>query len=221
MSGAKTAIIFDFDGTIADSAPIIRAIYTQIALKHHLTVMTDEDYEMLRRGSLSAARKWSGVRFWQFPLLVNSARRLMKLESEKVNLFPGVIAMIRELRKHDVALYVLSLNKTETIARVLTRHGLQDDFLILRRHKRSFGSKAAVINGLVKKEHYDKKQVWMIGDEVRDVKAAKKAGVNSIAVAWGFQDVSVLKLHNPTELVSSVRELHKSLEDKLKKEDTL
>lgn len=46
---ANKIIIFDFDGTLADSAPIIRAIYAEVAAKNGLRVMTDEDYTNLRR----------------------------------------------------------------------------------------------------------------------------------------------------------------------------
>lgn len=208
----KRIIIFDFDGTLADSAPIIRAIYADIATKNKLRVMTDEDYAMLRQGSLNAARKWSGVRLWQYPLLVRGVRKLMKLESEKVSLFPGVIQLIRDLRSHDLELYILSRNSSETVARVLKRYDLQDDFTILNRRKRSLGSKAAVITSLVQQKGVNKASVWMIGDEVRDILAAQKAGVNSVAVSWGLQHESILERYKPTYLVTDVQQLHQILQ---------
>lgn len=211
---SKKIIIFDFDGTLADSAPIMRAIYGEIAAKNRLKVMTDEDYATLRRGSLREARRWSGIRFWQYPLLVRSVRKLMKLESEKVKLFPGVVEMIHELREHDLELYILSRNTADTISHVLERYKLQDDLKILDRRKRSFGSKSAVISTLVRQKQCARKSVWMVGDEVRDIQAAKKAGVNSIAVAWGLQDVSILERYEPTYLVSTVRQLSKLLKAK-------
>lgn len=207
----KKVIIFDFDGTLADSAPIIRAIYAEVATKNGLRVMSDEDYTMLRRGSLREAKKWSGVRFWQFPLLVRNVRKLMRLESEKVALFPGVVEMIRELRRQGLDLYILSRNTAATITHVLERHGLEGELPILDRRKRSFGSKASVINRLVQQKQYDRKLVWMVGDEVRDIVAANKARVNSIAVPWGLQDISILERYKPTRTVSTVSELQKIL----------
>lgn len=210
-TSSKKIIIFDFDGTLADSAPIIRAIYTEIAVKNRLTVLTDEDYDRLRRGSLRDAQKWSGVRFWQVPLLVRNIRRLMKLESEKVLLFPGVVEMIKDLRERDLELYILSRNTAGTINHVLERYELQEDLRILDRRKRSFGSKASVITALIRRNRYPPQSVWMIGDEVRDIQAAKRAGVNSIAVTWGFQDTSILERYKPTCVVSNVKELHQIL----------
>lgn len=213
----KPIIIFDFDGTLADSAPIIRAIYSEIAGKNKLTVMTDKDYAMLRRGSLGEARKWSGVRFWQFPLLVRSVRRLMKLESEKVQLFPGVPEMIQELRNRGIEPYILSRNAAETIRHVLERYELEGELQILDRRKRSFGSKSSVISRLVQRLGCPRESVWMIGDEVRDIEAAKRAGVNSIAVSWGLQDVSILERYQPTKLVTTVGQLQKTLISEIEK----
>ena len=83
-------LIFDFDGTLADSAPVIRAIYTDLAERNQWRPMTDEDYARLRRGTLREARRWAGIHWWQFPLVLRSAKRLMHMEAEKVRLFPEV-----------------------------------------------------------------------------------------------------------------------------------
>ena len=47
----------------------------------------------------------------------------------------------------------------------------------------------------------------MIGDEVRDVDAAHKAGIDSMAVSWGFNSIELLESSAPTHLVHSPEEL--------------
>ena len=207
----KKAVIFDFDGTIADSVPIIRSIYAELASKNNWKVLTDKDYEILRRGTLGEARKWSGIRFWQYPMVFRSARKLMKLEAEKVQLFPEIINLIQELKRVETDLFVLSRNSPATIQKVLERHDLQDDLIILSRRKRSFGSKAAAIRLLLRRHKYPPGNVWMIGDEVRDIVAAHNAGVKSVAVAWGIQDIGILERHQPTKTAMSVGELEQLL----------
>ncbi len=205
------AIIFDFDGTLADSVPIIRAIYTDLAIKNKWTAMTDADYDLLRRGSIRDARKWSGIKFWQLPLVIRSARKLMKVEAEKVQLFPGIVELIHELRDQGAELYVLSRNASDTIEHVLDRYGLESDLEILTRRRRSFGSKGAVIRKLLSDKQYAPSDVWMVGDEVRDVTAAQSAGVKSLAVGWGIQDSSILERHNPTKSVDTIEEMRQIL----------
>lgn len=203
----QSIIIFDFDGTIADSAPIIRKIYAELATKNGWAVMTDEAYLALRKGSIREAKKWSGVHFWQFPLVLRSARQLMKLESEKVELFPGIVDLIHELKSQGHELYVLSRNSQDTINRVLERYELQDELKVLSRRRRTLGSKTAVIRSLVKLKRYKPEHVWMIGDEVRDVAAGNKAGVQTIAVSWGMQDALILSQYNPTHMAHTVDQL--------------
>jgi phosphoglycolate phosphatase len=205
------AIIFDFDGTLADSVPIIRSIYMEMARKNNWKVMTDEDYEVLRRGSLREARRWSGIRFWQVPMVLRSAQKLMTLEAEKVELFPDIVSLVKDLKRLDADLYVLSRNSPATIRRVLERHDIHEDLQILSRRKRSFGSKAAAIKRVLRLRRYDGRNVWMVGDEVRDILAAHNAGVKSVAVAWGIQDIEILERHSPTETVHSVDELRRIL----------
>jgi phosphoglycolate phosphatase len=50
-----------------------------------------------------------------------------------------------------------------------------------------------------------------IGDEIRDIEAARQAGIASGAVAWGFTDVDALKAHSPDILFASVGEMLLSL----------
>ncbi len=201
------AVIFDFDGTLADTGPIIRAIYTELAQKNNWPEMTDEAYAKLRKGSLHQARQWVGIRWWQFPSLVRSAKQLMKLESEKVKLFPGAVDLIRELQKENINVYILSRNLPDTIQAVLERYGLEQKVEILSYKTLFFGSKRTVIAKLLLRQRYKRKAVWMVGDETRDIRAARSTGVNSIAVGWGLQDISILERNRPTEVAATMKQL--------------
>lgn len=50
-----------------------------------------------------------------------------------------------------------------------------------------------------------------MGDEIRDIEAAKKAGVGAVAVGWGYNILKILKEQNPDYLVRSPKELAKVL----------
>lgn len=211
MARPTKVYIFDFDGTLADSIPIIRAIYSEMAAKNKWKKLTDYEFQRLRRGTLREARRWTGIPLWQYPLLIRAAKKLMTQQAAKVNLFPGIPELIKELDKRGYHMYALSRNAPHTITQVFERYGLTDKVLVLNRRKRSLGSKRAAIRKLVRRYEYDKKYVWMVGDEIRDIRAAKSAGVNSLAVAWGIQDISILKAFQPTKTAESVKELKKIL----------
>ena len=51
------------------------------------------------------------------------------------------------------------------------------------------------------------KPYYYIGDEVRDIEAAKEAGINSVAVTWGFSDLAQLKKAKPFALITKPEQL--------------
>jgi phosphoglycolate phosphatase len=207
----RRAVVFDFDGTVADTAPLMRTIYAEQAKKFGWTPLTDEAYADLRKGTLRDARRWAGIHWWQLPWVVKGAKRLLNLEADQVKIFPGMIGLIRELEKDpDIDLYILSRNTKETVAAVLERKNLSNELTILGR-RRLLGSKSVTLNWLVASQGYRRRDIVMVGDEIRDVRAAKRAGTKSIAVTWGLQDEGILRKYRPTYLVTSVDELRDCL----------
>lgn len=49
--------------------------------------------------------------------------------------------------------------------------------------------------------------IFYIGDETRDIEAARKAGVTAIAVTWGYNSHEILQAYKPDHLVHSPKEL--------------
>jgi len=68
-------------------------------------------------------------------------------------------------------------------------------------YPRLFG-KGRAIRRLLKKEGIEPTQFLYIGDEVRDVEAARQAGVDIAAVGWGFHTLEQLSQESPTYLWS-------------------
>ena len=67
----------------------------------------------------------------------------------------------------------------------------------------SIFGKAGALKMLIRRHRVAKSDVWMVGDELRDIEAAKKAGINCIAVTWGLQHPDTLKAAHPTYVVDS------------------
>ena len=55
-----------------------------------------------------------------------------------------------------------------------------------------------LLKRIIKKYKIDKSQTYYIGDETRDIDAAKKNGVKSIAVTWGYNSEQVLLKYKPS-----------------------
>jgi len=59
----------------------------------------------------------------------------------------------------------------------------------------------------LKERNFDPQSVFYVGDETRDVEAARKAGVKTIAVTWGFNGEDILKKQKPDYLARRPEEL--------------
>jgi phosphoglycolate phosphatase len=188
---SQKVIVFDFDGTLADTGSIFKTIYS----------------DMRGRSNWRYTTKWAGIPFWRLPFVVHDIKKIMRRDVDKVMLFPEVVELINDLYKEGFTIYILSRNLPNTIKKVLTRYGIGNKVQVIKRKKSYLGGKTISLILLIRHQKYDRKNVWMIGDEVRDILSAKRSRVNSVAVTWGLQDASILKRYHPDHLVKDVAEL--------------
>lgn len=200
-------VIFDFDGTLADVIPMLREIYAQMAIRRGYPVIDDPTFRKLQNGSLKDAMRFIGVKPWQLPGVMNEGRKLFYKKRKEVKLFDGVVQLIKELDGAGWKIYILSSNSPTTIRSVMRREGIEHGVTVLKRPP-LFG-KAASIKKLVRKYRLDPNNVFMVGDEVRDIDAANIAGVNGVAVVWGLQTELMLKKARPYEVIKTVDALRK------------
>lgn len=205
----KRAIIFDFDGTIADTVPIMLDIYHKKAETKGWPVITPTTLVELKKGSIKQAMKWAGVKFWQIPGLLSMGRSYMKERVNDIQMFPGIPQLIKDLPT-DTDLYVLSNNDSRTIEQVLIANGLNNKVTVLPRP--SLFNKDKSIKRLIKLNTYFNKDVIIVGDEVRDIDAGRKARIHSIGVSWGLQDKSLLEKAKADEVCDNVAQLKKAIE---------
>ncbi|MEK7626426.1 MAG: HAD hydrolase-like protein [Patescibacteria group bacterium] len=205
----KRAIIFDFDGTIADTVPIMLDIYHKKAETKGWPVITPTTLVELKKGSIKQAMRWAGVKFWQIPGLLSMGRSYMKERANDIQMFDGIPQLMKDIPA-STDLYVLSNNDSTTIEQVLIANGLNNKVRVLPRP--SLFNKDKSIKRLLKLNKYFNKDVIMVGDEVRDIEAGRKAKIHSVGVSWGLQDKSLLKKAKADEVCDSVGELNIAIE---------
>ncbi len=209
----STVIIFDFDGTLADTSTLLRRIYNEMAAEHDWPAMSESDYQRLRGMSIGQAQHWAGIKSWQVPSLLRDGLKRFKGHASEIGVFDGIPELVKQLSGETAALYVLSTNTKASITEVLDRFELAELVIILRRSA-LFGKHHA-IRHLLAKHKYQPDNVWMVGDEMRDIEAAKRAGVKSAAVTWGLQDENLLKTGNPDLIANTPSELRELIKQKV------
>jgi phosphoglycolate phosphatase len=105
-----------------------------------------------------------------------------------------------------VRLGVLSSNKEDNIRRCLRANGVENLFSFVVGYPKLFG-KGKALRRILRAERLEKSDVLYVGDEVRDVEAARKAGVAVVAATWGFHAESILRDSRPDQIIADPGQL--------------
>ncbi len=203
-------IIFDFDGTIADSFEYVATFLEAHVRRSH--TLTDEEKHTLRGMTMQQMAEHFGSPKWYLPVLFVIGRRKMSKAIYNVPLFEGMGAVIDKLHAEGHQLMIVSSNNRRNIRKFLKQHHLHKYFTDLYGDAGFFGKRRA-IRRVLKRNQTDAAQAWYVGDEARDVVAAHAAEVRVIAAGWGFDHPEILRQHEPTALAAHPREIISILEE--------
>jgi phosphoglycolate phosphatase-like HAD superfamily hydrolase len=201
---AGKAVIFDFDGTIADSFEYVVAFLQTEARDQ--TIFSSEQKAGLRKMSMKRLALRLGVPVWRLPLLYFRGRRVMREHMEDVRPFPGMEAVIKKLHADGYRLFIVSSNSTKNIRHFLRRHELAGYFTAVRGGAGVAG-KSSLIQQLRLRHRLHKGATWYVGDETADVVAAARAGIRCLAVGWGFADPDKLRQLGPEAFAQRVEDV--------------
>lgn len=198
-------VIFDFDGTLADSAPWFTAGLNALARRHRFRELSEAEIEMLRARSSREIVAYMGVPAWKLPRIGADMRRRMGEEAHLIPLFDGVPEMLRALKTAGLVLAVVSSNSEDNIRSILG----PEPAACIDQYSCGAGlfGKAAKFRQVVRRCRVSPHQTLCIGDETRDIEAARAVGAASAAVAWGYATPEVLARFSPTMRFAEVKEI--------------
>ena len=188
-------VIFDFDGTLADSFPWAASVVNQYADTYGFKRIEPHEHDTLRDFDARHLMQHLGVRMWKVPQMAMDVRKRMAQEIDKIPLFPGVDGMLHTLANAGAVLAMVSSNSEANVREVL---GPQNTSLF-----RTFDcgvsvfGKSTKIKSVLKKCAVPPRAAILIGDEIRDAAAARKAGIAFGAVAWGYTNPAALQATAP------------------------
>ncbi len=204
-------IFFDFDGTIADSLTIAEEVIAELGSEYGIPPADKVQLLEWKTKSIPELMKITGIAWTQMPGIMLKAKAAFKEKIESVPLFGGMKEVLETLNEYGHELHILTSNSRENVNHILQKNKLIV-FNKIHTPNLLFG-KAKIIRSEIKKKAYTQEKVWMIGDEVRDIQAAKEAGIKSAAVTWGFNHTDLLAQSLPDFLVNTPEELQQILLD--------
>ena len=193
------SLIFDFDGTIADTLGETRRIFNQIAPDYGLRQVGEHEMDGLRHLSLKQLLDHLEIPKRRVPALIARGTGLMRGNITRLQLIPGMREVLVEMRRHADSFGILTSNTTANVDLFLESHGLRETFDFVSSTSKLTG-KAKHLKAIRKTFSLKHEQMLYIGDELRDVKASQKAGIPIAAVTWGFNSREALAAAEPDYL---------------------
>jgi phosphoglycolate phosphatase len=203
-------IIFDFDGTIADTLSLILEIADKLAKKYSYKKITKKDILRLREKTYAEAIRELGkfgMPVFRLPFLLKEGKDLMAKEVSSCKPFSGLVEALKTLKEKGFSLGILTSNFQKNVELFLKKNNLEIFDFIYSDNNPFLLGKGDKLKKLIEKNHWRQDEVTYIGDETRDAEAAKKAGVKIISVAWGFNSQKILKKQKPDFLIDKPEQL--------------
>jgi HAD superfamily hydrolase (TIGR01549 family) len=207
MSGtAKPLLIFDFDGTLANTIETGIAIYNELAAGYGLRSVTAVEVRELRKLNTRALLDHLEISGLKVVKLGAHIRKILHQRMDTVDMIRGTREMILALHGEGFRLGVITSNSADNVRMVLKRFGLLDCFLFIEAGVSLFG-KTHRIGNVLKKTGIAASSTMYVGDETRDMEAARKAHVSAIAVCWGANGREAMETEGPDFCIDDPAEL--------------
>lgn len=199
-------ILFDFDGVLADTLEdLLRFGQQSCDELGVLHTATPNDLSALAVMSFATYGRQLEVPEHLVDEFVRRCLAKFAAKQTPPEIFPGVAEMIRALSANHI-LGIITGNTSRVVKAFLARHGLEKEIRLILGLD-SPGSKVEKIVHARELFFMPAAGVFMVGDATSDIRAAQQAGVKSIAVSWGHQNVQTLLGAMPDMLVDSPVEL--------------
>ncbi|MCA9346019.1 HAD-IA family hydrolase [Candidatus Saccharibacteria bacterium] len=207
----KLTVIFDFDGTLANTIELVGKIYNNHAHEFGAIPVDLTDLDAYRKLGYKKAMKKAKIRWTVLPRLVLFVSKEMKQHMAEVPPYPGVVNMLKNLQKAGISIGVLTSNNAALVNEFFKNNNFPVfDFIVSE--KTLFGKEKA-LRKIIKRHKLEAHRVVYVGDEPRDVTACYKAGIKVIGVTWGVGGRIGLEDTPPDRIVDTADQLETSIRE--------
>lgn len=204
MPAYKLAI-FDFDGTLGDTMGWFLDASDAMAERFGYLPIDRGDLDRLRKLSARELMKLQRVSVLKLPMLAAHFQKMMRADAANIRMFDGVPEMLKAIHAAGVKIAIVSSNSEENIRIVLGPElcGLVSRFNC----GASVFGKASKFRKVLAVMSTKPADAISIGDETRDIDAAREVGMATGGVGWGYTNAEALRLYGPTHMFATVEDI--------------
>ncbi|MEK6904701.1 MAG: HAD-IA family hydrolase [Nanoarchaeota archaeon] len=204
----EKAIIFDFDGTIADSLKNIVEAVNRFSEKYGYKKVPLKEIRHLRNKRFEFFKDNFKVSLIKIPFIIADIRKYVKSKVGFIKPQRGIRSLLLKLKK-NYKLGIITSNSFGNVKIFLEKNKI--NFFDYICAERNFFGKGRRLKRFLRKHNLGSNNALYVGDEVRDITAAREAGVKIIAVCWGFQGPVILLKSKPDFLARKPADILKIL----------
>lgn len=186
-------VVFDFDGTLADSMPFFLEHLDAVARTHRFRSFGADDLDALRGMGTRQLLAHAGLPWWKLPRVSRDFRRRMAACAGSIPLFAGVPAMLAALAQR-LPLGIVTSNSRDNVEAIL---GDSMRHVSVGEYAAAFIGKTARLRRVCRHAGVTPAEAVYVGDEERDIEAARASGMQAGAVLWGYAAPSVIAAAKP------------------------
>ena len=205
-------ILFDLDGTLTDPKEGITKAVQYALKKHGIEVESRDELEKFIGPSL----KYSFMEFYNFSeeqalQAVEDYREYFKpIGLYENEVYPGIVALLEELHSRDMKLFIAT-SKPTVFASQIAEHFNIDKYFTEIVGSQLDGprvEKDEVIGYILEKYNLTQKDhIIMVGDRKFDILGAKKHGLQTIGVSYGYSEENELEEAGACCIADTVEQL--------------
>ncbi|WP_165482748.1 HAD hydrolase-like protein [Legionella gresilensis] len=211
----KFNLIFDFDGTLADSFSAVLKKFSLLAYELNFHDISETKIDKLRNLSSRELIKSLNIPIYKLPKVLRKAREALSEDIHSLPIFADLPEVLTELQQLNCTLGILTSNSEENVLTWLNHYKIQSLFSFIYAKSSYFGKKK-VLRKIIKTYRMPLLKTFYIGDETRDIEAAHKANINSMAVTWGFNSEETLRQYQPNYLAKTPKDILNFIQEKSK-----
>ena len=204
-------LLLDFDGVLADSWTITFDKLNSFSREYGFKPITSHEAknlttrEILHRYNIGFLKKF---------FLVRDMKKSLSSSIDKLLVFEDFSELCQSLSANGVKVGVVTSNSKENVLRFLEVHKIKY-IRFIQSDSTLFGKHQSIIKSMTENGIKPDNALY-VGDEIRDIHGARKAGIKIIAVSWGYDPIYRLEEANPDVLVSTARQAEEFILDHFK-----
>ncbi len=203
-------ILFDYDGVLADTLGdmilFAQQVCDELGVNH---IVTPQDLNSLEIMSFATYGQQLGVPEHLVDEFVSRAIKKFSGKDTPPKLFTGMHEVLKKLSVQN-SIAIVTGSATPSVKNFLAAHGLLEYVQAIYGLDLP-GTKSEKILSAKMRFAKDNENIYIVGDSLSDIRAAKETGIKSIAVSWGHQSLEKLSSAAPDHLVHSPQELFEIL----------